>query len=58
MKKQLLLLACAGPIFLYSCMNKLEKDTYQVIVEDQDNIAEKAQAARDKLPLKLPQVLK
>ena len=53
MKKQLLLLACAGPIFLYSCMNKLEKDTYQVIVEDQDNIAEKAQAAREKIPIKI-----
>lgn len=34
-------------------MNKLEKDTYQVIVEDQDNLAEKAQAARDKTPIKI-----
>jgi len=34
-------------------MNKLEKDTYQVIVEDQDNLAEKAQIARDKTPIKI-----
>ena len=53
MKKQLILLAFVGPIFFYSCMSKLEKDTYQVIVEDQDNLAEKAQTARDKTPIKI-----
>ena len=53
MKRKLLLLAFTAPILLYSCMNTRDKETYQVIVEDQDNLGEKAQAAREKIPIKL-----
>ncbi|MDF0693684.1 HEAT repeat domain-containing protein [Aquirufa ecclesiirivi] len=37
----------------YSCSHSLEKDTYRVILEDQDNLAEKAKLAKEKLPIKI-----
>ena len=38
---------------VWSCTSSLEKQTYQVIFEDQDQIAERAQAAKEKLPIKI-----
>lgn len=38
---------------VWSCTSSLEKQTYQVILEDQDQIAERAQAAKEKLPIKI-----
>lgn len=37
----------------FSCATKLEKETYQVILEDPENLAQKAQEAKAKLPIKL-----
>jgi putative heme-binding domain-containing protein len=53
MNKNLLIAACVSQLLAFSCMNKLEKDTFQVILEDQDNVAEKAKAAREKTPIKI-----
>ncbi len=53
MNKKLIIAACMSQLLTFSCMNKLEKDTYQVILEDQDNLAEKASALREKTPIKL-----
>ena len=53
MKKTRLL---TGPILalaVWGCTSSLEKETYQVIFEDQDQIAERAQAAKEKLPIKI-----
>ncbi len=34
-------------------MNRQEKETYRIILEDPENIAQKAQAAKEKLPIKI-----
>jgi putative heme-binding domain-containing protein len=53
MKKTSILSGSLLALTLWGCTNSLEKQTYQVILEDQDQIAERAQAAKEKLPIKL-----
>ena len=53
MNKKSILAGSLLALAVWSCTNSLEKQTYQVILEDQDQIAERAQAAKEKLPIKL-----
>lgn len=53
MNKKSILAGTLLALAVWSCTNSLEKQTYQVILEDQDQIAERAQAAKEKLPIKL-----
>ncbi|WP_238944368.1 HEAT repeat domain-containing protein [Sandaracinomonas limnophila] len=52
MKKIFYLLA-AMPFLTISCVNQNEKDTYKILLEDPENLAQKAQAAKDKLGIKI-----
>lgn len=51
--KRIVYLLIAGQLLQFSCMNQQEKETYRIILEDPENIAQKAQAAKDKLSIKL-----
>ena len=53
MKKKRLLAGSLLALAVWGCTSALEKQTYQVILEDQDQIAERAQAAKEKLPIKI-----
>ena len=53
MKQKILLAAGFMQLFAIACTSSQEKATYQVIFEDQDQIAERAKAAKDKLPIKI-----
>ena len=56
--KKVIYILLAAPIFTFSCMNQQDKETYRIIMEDPENIAQKAQAAKDKLPIKIAKGLK
>ncbi|MEY4383798.1 MAG: hypothetical protein RI995_1340 [Bacteroidota bacterium] len=56
--KKVIYILLAAPIFTFSCMNRQDKETYRIIMEDPENIAQKAQAAKDKLPIKIAKGLK
>ena len=51
--KKLVYLLISGQIVAFACMNRQEKDTYRIILEDPENIAQKAQAAKDKMSIKI-----
>lgn len=53
MKQKILLAAGLLQLLAIGCTSSQEKTTYQVIFEDQDQIAERAQAAKEKLPIKI-----
>lgn len=53
MKQKILLAAGLLQLLILGCTSSQDKATYQVIFEDQDQIAERAQAAKEKLPIKL-----
>ncbi|RXK52381.1 HEAT repeat domain-containing protein [Aquirufa rosea] len=53
MKLKYLLALVIVSAISYSCRNQMEKDTYRVILEDQDNLAEKARIAKEKSPIKI-----
>jgi quinoprotein glucose dehydrogenase len=53
MKNKLILIGTLLALAVWSCTSSLDKQTYQVILEDQDQIAERAQVAKEKLPIKL-----
>ncbi|MFM6948236.1 MAG: HEAT repeat domain-containing protein [Aquirufa sp.] len=57
MKKRIIVALFLAQAFSYSCMNQLEKETYRIILEDPDNIKEKAKLAREKTPIKIAQGL-
>jgi putative heme-binding domain-containing protein len=51
--KKIIYILLATPLFTFSCMNQQDKETYRIILEDPENIAQKAQAAKEKLPIKI-----
>ncbi len=53
MKQKILFAAGFLQLLAIGCTSSQEKATYQVIFEDQDQIAERAKAAKDKLPIKI-----
>jgi putative heme-binding domain-containing protein len=53
MKQRILLAASLLQIFALGCTSSQEKSVYQVIFEDQDQIAERAKASKEKLPIKI-----
>lgn len=53
MKQKILIAAGLLQLLILGCTSSQDKATYQVIFEDQDQIAERAQAAKEKLPIKL-----
>lgn len=53
MKKRIILGVFLAQVVSFSCMNQLEKETYRVILEDPENIQEKARAAREKTSIKI-----
>jgi glucose/arabinose dehydrogenase len=53
MKQKILLAAGLMQLLAIACTSTQEKSTYQVIFEDQDQIAERAKAAKEKLPIKI-----
>ena len=53
MKQKILIAAGLMQLMSISCTSSLEKATYQVLFEDQDQIAERAQTAKEKLPIKI-----
>jgi putative heme-binding domain-containing protein len=53
MKQKILLAAGLMQILAFGCTSSQEKSVYQVIFEDQDQIAERAKASKEKLPIKI-----
>ena len=53
MKQRILLAAGLMQILAFGCTSSQEKSVYQVIFEDQDQIAERAKASKEKLPIKI-----
>ena len=53
MKQRILIVAGFMQLMSIGCTSSLEKATYQVMFEDQDQIAERAQTAKEKLPIKI-----
>jgi len=53
MKQKLIIAIGLIQIIAIGCTSSQEKSTYQVIFEDQDQIAERAKAAKEKLPIKI-----
>ena len=53
MKQKFILTFILGQALFMSCQNAYEKETYKMIMEDQDQIAERAKIARDKAPIKI-----
>ncbi|MEN9730119.1 MAG: hypothetical protein RLZ91_1236, partial [Bacteroidota bacterium] len=53
MKQKILLAAGLFQLLALGCTSSQEKATFQVIFEDQDQIAERAKAAKEKLPIKI-----
>ena len=53
MKQRILLVAGLMQILAFGCTSSQEKSVYQVIFEDQDQIAERAKASKEKLPIKI-----
>ncbi|MHA8105933.1 HEAT repeat domain-containing protein [Aquirufa sp. 5-AUSEE-100C1] len=53
MKQRILLAAGLMQILAFGCTSSQEKSVYQVIFEDQDQIAQRAKASKEKLPIKI-----
>lgn len=53
MKKRIIIGFLLTQALSFSCMNQLEKETYRIILEDPDNIQEKAKLAREKTAIKI-----
>lgn len=53
MKNKILIAAGLLQLLAAGCTSSQEKSTYQVIFEDQDQIKERAQAVKEKLPIKI-----
>ena len=53
MKKRIILGIFLAQTLTFSCMNQLEKETYRIILEDPDQIQERAKLAREKTPIKI-----
>lgn len=53
MKQRILLAAGLFQVLTFACTSSQDKSVYQVIFEDQDQIAERAKAAKEKLPIKI-----
>ena len=53
MNKRIILLAALSQALLLGCTSTLEKETYRMVFEDQDNLAEKSKVAREKTPAKV-----
>jgi len=53
MKKRIILGIFLVQALSFSCMNQLEKETYRIILEDPDQIQEKAKLAREKTAIKI-----